>query len=207
MRRDIWFETNDWKMLLNQAVMDFCGETHLLERDFEITLAEGAVEYDLSEERIYRLTEDGVYALYDSDNDTWSYTDVLRASRATLRDEIGADWYTTTGAPQYVYPIQNFTLGIYPVPSADEDGQKVYIHGNYYPEEIISSTPDTTELPFEHVDHPTIVMGVLVLANRIDKSIVLSRDIAESYTRGILAARSRKMARMGTGSKMVTHGR
>lgn len=207
MRRDIWFETADWKTLLNQACMEFQGQTHMLERDFSIALTENAPAYDLSEERIYRLTEDAKYAEYDAASQTWSYTKVRRKSRAELDEILGADWYTETGTPLYIYPIGVYSIGVYPVPAAAQNGQFLYVHGCYHPEEITAATLDSTELPFEVIDHPTIVMGVCVLANRIDKSIVLSRDIEDAYTKQVMAARSRKMGRLGTGSKMRTHGR
>lgn len=188
LRRDTWLSGDDWRALLNMSVQDFSNRTGILEADFDLTLEEGVYEYDVSDGNLYKLTQDPIRV---SDGKT-----LTRTSLEEIIERSGGDPYSVTGTPDYCYPIGTFTLGVYYAPDENYDGTVLLLHGKYHPDEITISTSGDDELPFEKVDHPYVVLGALVNAERIDKDLDISQDIRYSYEQGIMAARHRSRTRI-----------
>jgi hypothetical protein len=185
LRRDVWFQEPDWKSLLNAAQMDFASRAHTMHDDFEIPLVPGTAEYDVSAAGMMNVSEPPVL----------NGTALTVLSRDALYARIGTHDLTLSGTPQYMYPISETTVGFYPVPADADVGAIVLVHGSRYPQEITADTPLETELPFEPIDHPTLVLGMVAQAERIDKDVVVARDIVQLYDRGIQSARHRDRVR------------
>jgi hypothetical protein len=195
LRRDTFLETGDWKGILNAVCMDFASQTGVLESDFVLTMGAGVAEYDVSAAGLYRLTEEPMF----------NATSIMRMSRPAMVVLAGND-LTTEGTPTHIYPVSEMTYALYPVPDASMEGLTMLLHGKAYPPEITSSTDSNESLPFEVIDHPRLVSGMVMFAERIDRDINASREVRQDYEQGIMKARYRASTRMPGTARVRTSG-
>jgi hypothetical protein len=193
VRRDSWLQDPDWKALFNAAQMEFAQRTGVYEDDFDVSLLSGVAEYNFGDVGFCRFTE----------NPCIGTTELAVVTRAGLRAAVGTD-LTVVGTPTHVYPASPGFFAVYPIPDVADNGVEISCHGLYYPAEIVVETPSTTELPGEVVDHPALVYGAVLRAERLDKSIVISREVREDWERAIMNARFRVNTRIPGGTRTKT---
>lgn len=182
VRRATWFTESDWRQLLDQSAKQLQRMTNILSADFRLQLEEGVRVYDLSSSGAYRIIE----------NARIGTTVVYKSGRSVLA---GRDM-DTAGVPQFVYEDGAFRIGLWPVPDATMVGKNLYVRCLHFPSDINTSTPLTQQLPFEPGHHDIVVLGAVLLAERIDTDIIVSRDVRNDYESGIISMRAEAQNRV-----------
>jgi hypothetical protein len=192
-RRKSWLTDADWITLLDAAAKDIARQTDILRGFAQLEMDAGYAEYDLSAGRVYRLLADPVY--YDGSTLTRTTVEKLIAAGTDL---------TLTGIPSTVYPSGSFALGVYPVPDSSETGHRMRLWGVLAPEPIVSGMG---ELPFEPVDHLTLIQGAVIMGERLDDGIIISRDTKVEYETSVMSMRGRANRRVPGVAKVMPGGR
>lgn len=189
VRRNTWMQASDWINLIDSAIQEIQAQTHFNIEEAAIPLVPGQRVYDLTPYRIYRLIGGPVYE---------------RAQLVLVdRERIGSLLANPEqGAPRFVYQEQASAIGLYPVPSAAQDGTYMTVRGNAWPQRLTATTPLDTVLPFDEQAGDVIVYGALLLAERIDTDIQVSREVGQQYVNGLAAMRGR-VASLTPGVKRV----
>lgn len=188
VRRATWLTESDWRHLLDQSAKQLQRMTNILAADFRVQLVDGVRVYDLSASGAYRIIEDA----------RMGTSTVYMRSRSVLKNRD----IDTPGTPQFVYEDGAFRIGLWPVPDSTVDGSNLYVRCLYFPDDINVSTPLTQQLPFEPGHHDIVVMGAVLLAERIDTDIIVSRDIRNDYETGVVSMRAAAQARVPGSSTM-----
>jgi hypothetical protein len=195
LREPTRFDAQKWRVLMNAAQMEMQGQTHLLEGEFTIILEEGVRAYDISAHGLYRLTQDPCFL---DDGSVLPRYERNRLAGSNLEE---------TGTPDKVYIVGTGLLGFYPVPNAAMAGRTVLLYGKRWPAEITATTPDSFVPEFEAIDHPTLVLGTVMQAERIDTDINISQLVRAQYADGIGSMRSRQNNRLGSAGVVRVSGR
>jgi hypothetical protein len=188
------FSSADWRRLLNAAQMEMQQQTRILVGDFDVPLVAGTRLYDVASVGLYRL----------------SGAATIGGTRLTLADHgllSKTSELTTAGFPTHVYFARTGRIGLYPVPDLTADGSTLVLHGYYSPAEITALTPETFEPSFDPIDHPTMVLGAVVQAERIDKNLDISQLTRQQYSDGVSSMRSRAQNRVTGGRVVAPMGR
>jgi hypothetical protein len=188
LREPTRFSPTDWRFFLNTAQMEMQQQTRILEGDFDVPLVVSRRVYDLRTAGVYHLKATAKLG-----------TTALPVKN--LRDVVEQDLYAE-GTPTTLYWAATGRLGVLPVPDAASDGQVLRLHGWYWPTEISSTTPDSFEPDFEPIDHPSMVLGAVLIAERVDTDLNVSQMIRQQYGDAIQSMRSRAQNRV-TGARVI----
>lgn len=186
----------DWRRFINLAMMEMQQQTHVLEGGASVRVMGGQALYSVGDSGILTLTANPRLI---SPTDP---TNVIRLSRLQPSDVDAITNPLTEGVPSSAYWDSAGVIGVYPVPTAAYDGFVLYLHGKRAPREftMASSLSDSPE--FEYIDHPLIVLGALLQAERVDKDLGVSDRVRQQYADGLQFMRYRANNRQG-GTKVV----
>lgn len=195
IREDGRYTPTQWISLINAAATEIQTRTKMCRGTVEFTLGPG--------QRVYSGVALGLTDLLEDPKIGTS-----KIARK-LRSEVIDNDLSTTGTPLYIYPEGMGTWGLYPVPNSSiaVDGAKITMYGAITPTAIADTDPMTTVLPFEPIDHYTLLYGALSIAERTDTDLVISDRIRQQYIDGVNAMMARATNRMSGAIRMKPCGR
>ena len=194
VRQNTFLKEPDWRMLLNDSQMEIQSQTHINRGTFFVQLEQDVAFYSLASARIYSILE----PMKDTDDN---------ALPLMTRGEMEAYDLSETGKPTYVYEAGQGRIGVYSVPSEAYGGTRIRGYGLMWPEPITADTSLGTQLAFEEMFHNNVVLGAVLMAERIDTDITIAREIQGQYDRGLLAMRFVARTRMPGTSRTIPSGR
>lgn len=187
------FTPSDWKRFINLAQMEIQKQTEILEGSHEVVVMQGQRLYSMRQSGLYRLTEDP--RLGD-----------VRIGRTTHSALVSVD-LAEEGEPRVIYSEGAGVFGLWPVPDEATSGKILRLFGKHAPSEVTAATPLSDEPPFEYIDHPTVMLGALLQAERVDKDLAVGDRVKTQYIENIMHMRGRATNRIPGVKRVKPRGR